>query len=207
MPLQNRVTPTGELIATPARGTFMGNRGCLHDAQKRIVRPSAVRRWIVCVKEWKGVRRPVMSPGLYTELFFLDEPTGLAAGHRPCAFCRRGRFNAFVAAWRAGNPHHLLPAGRVVDALDAVLHAERLDGRRKRTHPAELFDLPAGAMVLIDGKPHLVEAATVREWTPFGYGEARPKRRGPVELLTPPSVANAIAAGYTPDPFDPAAAG
>src|SRR6266513_3430279 len=104
MPLQNRVTPFGELVVTRARGTLMGNRGSLHDTERRIRRPFAVKRWIICVLEFKNRHRTVMTPGQYTELFFLDEATALAAGHRPCAECQRARFTIFRAHWAAANP-------------------------------------------------------------------------------------------------------
>ena len=123
MPLQNRVTPFGELIATPARGTLMGNRGCLHDAQQRIRRTFAVKRWIICVLEFKGRHRQVMAPGQYTELFFLDEATALAAGHRPCAECQRARYDLFRAHW-AGRGRTLPGA----DDMDDVLCRLRADG-------------------------------------------------------------------------------
>src|SRR5919204_6549006 len=104
MPRQNRVTPFGEIVATPERGTLMGNRGVLHDGEGRIRRPWQLRRWLVCVLDLKGRKRRVMTPGRYTELFFLDEATALAAGHRPCAECRRARFLAFCSAWGTANP-------------------------------------------------------------------------------------------------------
>ena len=103
MPRRNRVTPLGEIVAVPERGTYFGNRGVLHDEGGRIRRPWQVRRWLICLLEFKGRHRAVMTPNRYTELFFLDEATGLAAGHRPCAECRRARFLAFRDAWAAGN--------------------------------------------------------------------------------------------------------
>ena len=119
MPRRNRVTPFGEIVATPERGTFFGNRGVLHDPEGRIRRAWQVKRWLLCLLEFKGRRRSVMTPGNYTELFFLDEATGLAAGHRPCAECRRGRFLAFRDLW---------PSGRLsAPDLDDQLHAERLN--------------------------------------------------------------------------------
>jgi hypothetical protein len=200
MPLQNRVNPFGELIATPARGTLMGNRGCLHDGHRRIRRPFALRRWILCVLQFRGRHRTVMSPGKYTELFFLDEATGLAAGHRPCFECQRQRYHLFRDTWVAANPDLAGSATPTADQIDAVLHAERLDGhRQKRTHPAELADLPAGVMVLLEGddRPWLVLADELRPWSADGYGEAipRPANAG-VRLLSPPSVAWAIAKGF-----------
>src|SRR5262245_6485047 len=123
MPRQNRVTPWGEIVAMPERGTLMGNRGLLHDAEGQIMRPWRERRWIICLLDFKGRRRSVMSPGLYTELFFLDEATALAAGHRPCAECRRERFNAFRDAWLKGNGG---AAPVTAPDIDRRLHEERL---------------------------------------------------------------------------------
>ena len=200
MPRQNRVTPFGELIATECRGTLMGNRGCLHDERRQIRRPFALRRWILCVLHFRGRHRTVMSPGQYTELFFLDEATGLAAGHRPCCECQRQRYHLFRDAWAAANPDLAGSPTPTADEMDAVLHAERLDEHlRKRTHPAELADLPAGVMVLLEGdeRPWLVLADVLRPWTADGYGPAVPRPAGAaVRLLTPPSVVRAIAKGF-----------
>src|SRR4051794_2977074 len=151
-PLQNRVTPLGELVAVPERGLLYGNRGVLHDADGRIRRRYQGRRWIACRLEFRGRRRhPLLQPGRYTELFFLDEATALAAGHRPCAECRRADYDRFVALWRA-----LHPGEERADAIDARLHAERLDGRGPRTSRAAVAALRDGAMVLRDGRPRLV---------------------------------------------------
>jgi hypothetical protein len=200
MPLRNRVNPFGELIATPARGTLMGNRGCLHDEHRQIRRPFALKRWILCVLRFGDRHRTVMSPGRYTELFFLDEATGLAAGHRPCFECQRPRFHLFRDAWAAANPDLAGSATPTADAIDAALHTERLDENRvKRTHPAELADLPLGAMVLLedDERPWLVLADVLRPWSAEGYGPATPRpANASVRLLTPPSVVRAIAKGF-----------
>jgi hypothetical protein len=147
MPLQNRVTPTGEIIADPARGTLMGNRGILHDADRRL--GSARWRhphWICCRLRFKGRRREVMAPRRYTELFFLDEATALAAGHRPCAECRREDFRRFQAAWRDAVGAEIAAA-----AIDRALHAARIDPqtRRQTRFEAALADLPDGAFVLL----------------------------------------------------------
>lgn len=140
MPRRNRVTPFGEIVAVPERGAFMGNRGVLHDEIGNIRRAWKEKRWIVCLVEFKERRRRVMAPGHYTELFFLDEATGLAAGHRPCAECRRERFEAFRNAWPSGC--------LLAPALDSQLHAERLnpDGSQRRFE-ANLDDLPDGVFV------------------------------------------------------------
>jgi hypothetical protein len=152
MPRQNRVTPFGEIVATPERGMLMGNRGVLHDEQGRIRRACQVKRWLLCVLEFKGRRRDVMAPGRYTELFFLDEATGLAAGHRPCAECRRSRFLAFCDCWTAGNASLVGPDPTRAAALDAHLHADRMCAdRSKRMFRARIDELPDGVFVIRDG--------------------------------------------------------
>jgi hypothetical protein len=186
MPLRNRVTPLGDLIAHPARGLVYGNRGCLHDADGEIRRAYATRRWIACRLEFKGRRRPLVRPGRYTELFFLDEATAFAAGHRPCAECRRADYDHVRAL--LGEPG--------ADALDARLHAERLDGRARRLHPARGEDLPDGAFVLRDGEPWLVLGERLLRWTPGGYAARVPRPGGPVQLLTPPSLIGVLRAGW-----------
>src|SRR5215472_8961722 len=150
MPLQNRVGPSGDILAVTARGTFMGNRGgAIHNEKREIVRQYASRRWIACVLEFKGRRRTVMSPNRYTELFFLDEAVALAAGHRPCAECRRARFKEFSSAWQAwsGVRHR-------AQEMDSDLHAARIDSRRRKvTFDASLDSLPDGCFVELDGAP------------------------------------------------------
>src|SRR6266853_6838206 len=146
MPLQNRVTPTGDIIATPHRGMFTGNRGIIHDpATKTLTRRWASQAWLTCLCEFKGRRREVMGGRSWTELFFLDEATALAAGHRPCFFCRRDDALRFRAAWEVGNDVTRVLAREI----DAVLHRERLAGREKRLHAltAPIEELPDGAMV------------------------------------------------------------
>ena len=174
MPLQNRVTPLGELIADPARGMVYGNRGCLHDASGRIRRPFNGKRWIACRLRFRGWHRsPLMQPGRFTELFFLDEATAFAAGHRPCALCRREDYVRFTEVWREIHPDD---AG--ADAIDARLHAERFDprSRTQRHHEANLDGLPDGAFVIRSGAPHLVLGTELLRWTPAGYTDraARP---------------------------------
>jgi hypothetical protein len=204
-PLQNRVDPFGELIATPARGTLMGNRGRLHDAVRRIVRRVApgYRAWVTCRLEFRGRWRPVMTPGRYTELFFLDEATALAAGHRPCGECRHADYRRFKAAWLAGNPDRGVALDAPIAALDRELHRDRLgpDGRQ-RTFQATLGSLPDGVMVrLADAAdPLLLWQGTLRPWSPAGYGA--PRRGGAeqiVTVLTPRSSVATIAAGYRPE--------
>jgi hypothetical protein len=192
------VTPFGSIIATPERGRLMGNRGVLHDGEGRIRRAWQVKRWIVCLLAFKGRKRTVMTPGHYTELFFLDEATALAAGHRPCAECRRGRFDTFRRAWAAqsGNTH--LP-GAV--EIDARLHAERVaTDRSRRTFLAPLDGLPDGVFVKLEECAFLVVGGVLLRWSPCGYQERLPRPTGlEVAVLTPPSTVEAIRAGYTPE--------
>lgn len=196
MPLQNRVTPLGELIVDPARGLVYGNRGCLHDAEGRIRRRFAGKRWIACRLRFRGWHRePLMQPGRFTELFFLDEATAFAAGHRPCALCRREDYRRFVAAW---SEVHSPPTG--VDAIDDRLHEERVDpvSRGHRIHEAPIDDLPDGAFVLLDGEPHLVLGRLVLPWTPAGYASRRRRPIGDAALvITPPSLVEVLRRGWS----------
>jgi hypothetical protein len=192
MPLQNRVLATGEIVAHPARGLFMGNRGILHDDRRRLTRARwRHKAWIICELKHKDWHRPVMAPGNYTELFFLDEAVALAAGHRPCKLCRRDAYLAYADA--------LGHTGAAPD-LDACLHAERAVPRRfiQRRHAAPIDSLPDGA-ILFDGMPKLVLEDRVRPVTPNGYGapEPRPGARQ-VTLLTPPTSLAALRNGFSP---------
>ena len=197
LPLQNRVTPLGDLVADPARGLVYGNRGCLHDAGGRIRRRYNGRRWIACRLEFRGWRRgALMQPGRFTELFFLDEATAMAAGHRPCALCRRADYLRFVEIW---NGFH--PGQTRADAIDAELHAERVAtrGSGRRLHDAELSELPDGAFVLADGAPHLVLGGHLLRWTPSGYDRRIARSPGQrVQVVTPPSLVSVVRAGWHP---------
>ena len=192
MPRQNRVTPYGELIAVPDRGMFWGNRGVLHDDQGRLVRYSRARAWLICVLEFKGRRRTLMTPGRLTELFFLDEATGLAAGHRPCGECRRGDYQAFKWAFGVGSGG--------ASEMDARLHADRLvrPGVRRR-YAASPSTLPDGTMVEASGQPWLVHEGGLLAWTPGGYGSWRVvEPSSEVTVITPRATVAALAAGYRP---------
>ena len=195
MPLQNRVTPLGELVADPARGLVYGNRGCLHDETGRIRRRFNGKRWIACRLEFRGWQRsPLLQLGRFTELFFLDEATAFAAGHRPCALCRREDFVRFVEVWGELHP------GQVgADAIDAQLHAERVapGTRAQLHHDAALDELPDGAFVLQRGVPHLVLGSELLSWTAAGYmaRRARPARQQGT-LITPPSLVAVLGAGW-----------
>jgi hypothetical protein len=196
-PLQNRVTPLGELVADPGRGLVYGNRGCLHDDAGRIRRRFNGRRWIACRLEFRGrLRRPLLQPGRYTELFFLDDATALAAGHRACAECRRPDYDRFGAIWQ-----ELYPGEAGADAIDARLHAERVDPatRGHRLHEARLDGLPDGAFVVHDGAPHVVLGNRLLRWTPAGYAEPRPRpTRARALVITPPSLVAVLRAGWEP---------
>ncbi len=203
MPRQNRVTPFGQIIATPQRGTLMGNRGIIHDPEGRIRRNWALKRWILCVLEFKGRRRIVMAPNRYTELFFLDEATGLAAGHRPCAECQRKRYLDYRDAWALGNSRIPKSEQPSADEIDARLHAERIDeSRSKHTFLAKLRDLPDGVFVIRNehnAQALLIQRDALLAWSPGGYSE-RVRRRNDevVSVLTPASTIAAIRAGFLP---------
>jgi hypothetical protein len=198
MPRHNRATPLGEIIADPARGLVYANRGVLHDAHGEIRRRWGVRRWIACRLQFKGRRRsPLMMPGRYTELFFLDEATALAAGHRPCGECRYEDYRRFSELWQQLHP------GQVgADAMDDQLHSERVDSktREQRRHELPWADLPDGTFVLDDERPWLVRGAELLEWTPAGYVAARRTRpsTGTAVALTPPSLIALLRAGWEP---------
>jgi len=198
-PLQNRVTPAGEIVPDPARGLLMGNRGCLHRAD-RVLGAARWRSklWICCVLEWRGVRRDPMPPGGWTALFFLDEATALAAGHRPCGYCRPGAYLSYALAWRRGCGLTRPPLAR---QMDARLHAERVDARSRRqlTRRARAGELPDAVMIRHDGVCGLLSGGRFLPWSFAGYQapvELRPAAT--VELLTPPATVTAIAAGYRP---------
>ena len=193
MPLQNRVTPFGEIVALSGRGLVMGNRGVLHDDARRIVRYSQVKRWIACRLEFKGIRRVVMTPRRWTELFFLDEATAFSAGHRPCAECRRQDYRRFCSLWAAchGGPVS-------ADLIDARLHADRLAAPRvKRVYRTDIADMPDGAFVAFDERAWLVRGDTLFAWSDAGYADrrARPAHRD-VDVLTPRAIVAVFAAGY-----------
>jgi hypothetical protein len=196
MPLQNRVAPTGEIIATPHRGMFTGNRGIIHDPATRTLlkRRWSTPAWLICVLEFRGRRRKVMGGRSWTELFFLDEATAFAAGHRPCFYCRRDDANRFRAAWEAGNRVRDMLAGEI----DAVLHRERLaSGKRLHPLPMKIGKLPDGTMVQAGDDSFLIVQGRALKWSPAGYA----RQQGSVEraeLLTPPSTVRAFAAGYRP---------
>jgi len=192
MPLQNRVDPFGNLFATPARGTLMGNRGGrIHTNERKLTtRRWSSRQWICCVLDFKGRQRDVWGR-YYTELFFLDEVTAFAAGHRPCFECRRKDAETFARLFSGNGKRASAPA------MDKVLHAERLAGKTKRVHKAKFDALPDGAMIVIDDETFAVRGKRLLRWTPQGYVQTRARPRGTsVDVLTPPSILTLLARGY-----------
>ena len=212
MPLQNRVTAYGDIVAIPQRGMFTGNRGIIHDPATRTLLKKrwATKAWLICLCEFRGRRRAVMGGRSWTELFFLDEAVALAAGHRPCFFCRRRSAEAFRGAWATARGAREPLAAE----MDAVLHAERLDRGRKRLHASTVppDELPDGAVVAAAGEAYTIAGRRAFRWTPLGYEAVTeiPRADG---LLTPPSTLSALHAGYRPvlhpdiDPALPATAG
>jgi hypothetical protein len=195
MPLQNRVDPFGELFADPARGTFMGNRGGRFHTPARTLtaRRWASRQWICCVLTFKERHRDVWGQ-FYTELFFLDEPTALAAGHRPCFECRRQDAENFAEYWRKAQGKRRRPGAT---EMDQVLHRERLHGRAKRWHRRSIDGLPDGVFIALDGAAFALRGDALLRWTPQGYDARMPRpRRVIVEVLTPPAIIAVLSAGY-----------
>ncbi len=197
MSLQNRVMPDGEILACAARGTLMGNRGILHDANRQLGTARwKHRNWVCCRLSFKNRRRDVMQPGAYTELFFLDEAVALAAGHRPCAECRRADYTAYRAAWAQAFGSRLSAV-----EMDRVLHAARINVGTKAhaTHEAEIATLPQGTFILHSGKSALVMDDRLLRFAPAGYdlSVTRPGH-GRVMVLTPKPSVGVIAAGYRP---------
>jgi hypothetical protein len=199
-PLQNRVTPWGDVIADPSRGMFLGNRGCLSDEPFRLAtRRWRLRAWIICVLKYKDWWRPVMRPGVWTELFFLDEATALAAGHRPCGLCRRDAYDSFVVAWQAGNSWRHRPKAT---EIDEIMHRDRTRrDRSKVTFRQDARQLPNGTMIVHPDDPAsacLLFEDFAAPWRPDGYGRHANRPTVAVEVLTPHSTVMAMRAGFQP---------
>lgn len=197
MPLQNRVTPFGDIVAIPQRGSFTGNRGIIHDPATRtlLTKRWASQAWLVCTCEYKGRRRKVMATRSWTELFFLDEAVAFGAGHRPCFLCRREEAERFRACWASATDQRIPSAAEI----DATLHMERLENGRKRLHPVTgpLAKLPDGAVIAVGSKAFTVRGGHAHQWTNKGY--ASPVRLAQADrLVTPPSIVRTLKAGYQP---------
>lgn len=198
--LQNRVDPFGNLIKTKARGSYMGNRGILHNDQQQVLCPFKLKAWITCRLEFKGRKRQVMSPNRYTELFFLDEATSFAAGHRPCFECRRSDYHQFKSLWLRGNPEYEFNEKTPIKKIDDILHKERIDRyRSKVTYEEKIERIVNGSFVSIDNNPYLLFEKKMYLWTPFGYdkGIVLPNTNK-LTVLTPKSLVNTFRAGYLP---------
>jgi hypothetical protein len=189
----NRVTPLGEIVAIDQRGLFMGNRGSIHRG-RAVVRPWQVRRWITCALHYRDWVAPKWQPGRWTPLFFWDEAVAMAAGHRPCALCRRSDFDRWMDGWQAATGTR-----PQVDPMDRQLHAERTIGRQQRVHQMEWSTLPDGAFVVVDDQPALVLTGRVVPWRPQSDGYGPPLDRpthGVAHVLTPPSTVEVLRHGY-----------
>jgi hypothetical protein len=198
--LQNRVDPFGNLIRTPARGAWTGTRGVIHNDMQEITRPYKLKAWLTCKLEFKGRKRKVMSPERYTELFFLDEATAFAAGHRPCCECRRDDFDKFKSLWLAGNPEYNFDKKTSIQKIDDVLHGERINKHKSKVTFEENFhNIPNGTFILYNENPFLVMNNQMFLWTPFGYAkEISLPKTNKLIILTPKSVVNTFNAGYSP---------
>jgi hypothetical protein len=199
--LQNRVDPFGNLIKTKARGAWMGNRGVIHNADQQIIRPFKLNAWITCQLEFKNRKRVVMTPDRWTELFFMDEATSFAAGHRPCAECRREDFTRFKSFWLLGNPEYEFDLKTPIQKIDQILHKERIGPDKSKIIFEEFSNLiPNGSFVSIDKEAHLIYNQEIFRWTPFGYekGIGLPDKSS-LNVLTPKSIVNTFRAGYEPE--------
>ncbi len=199
MPLQNRVTPRGEIEVDPSRGDFMGNRGILHNTEKQLSHHRWTHsNWIICLTEFRGRHREVMSQRQYTELFFLDEAVAVAAGHRPCYECRRESYLSWIDAWRIAHSRDTPPRAQ---EIDRALHLERIErtSRRQKTWRCDLNCIPDGTFIVWEEVPHLVLGKGLLRWSHGGYtGSTRRTTALNVEVLTPPSAVQVLAAGFRP---------
>lgn len=198
--LQNRVNPSGEIIRTPHRGAWLGNRGVLHNEQQEIVRTYKIKAWITCVLEFRGRHREVMQPNRWTELFFLDEATAFSAGHRPCFQCRYEDHQRFKTYWLKGNPEYGFDMKTPVSEIDNILHQERITtDKAKVTYQEKLTSLPDGTFVLYQDQFYLLKDTLLHLWTPGGYGKfiSLPNLNS-ISVLTPRSIVNMFKSGYVP---------
>lgn len=199
--LQNRVDPWGELRAVKARGMLMGNRGILHDGQRQIIRQWAHQHWVVCLLEYREIKRPkpFSTPDNYSELFFLDEATAFSAGHRPCNHCQRERSQAFKMAWLRANVDPAEHSRARLASIDKILHGERARrGAAKPTYRTKLTGLPVGSFFEFKSDAYLVAADGYRRWAFDGYGPLVELSAAEVDVLTPRSVVGAFASGFVP---------
>lgn len=198
--LQNRVDPFGNLIKTKARGSFMGNRGIIHNERQEICRTFKLKAWLICLLEFEGRHREVMAPDRYTELFFLDEASAFAAGHRPCFECRRADYNRFKSLWLKANPEYGFDEKTSIRKIDDILHHERIKSdRSKNTFEEKAESLPDGTFIVWNNEPCLISQGMLYPWTPFGYQKGIPYTSDQqMVVLTPKSVVRTFHEGYSP---------
>jgi hypothetical protein len=198
--LQNRVDPLGNIIKTPERGAWLGNRGVIHNGNKQIIRPYKIKAWITCALSFKGRHREVMTPNRWTELFFLDEATAFSAGHRPCFQCRYPDHVKFKHFWVNGNPEHGFDMKTPVSKIDEILHRERINAdNTKVTYTTTISDLPDGTFILHNDMPYLVAKQQFSPWNSAGYGKpVKLPATSIVMVLTPDSLVKMFRAGYVP---------
>lgn len=195
---QNRVTPFGEIIKTPARGSLMGNRGVIHNDSGEIKQSFKLKAWITCLLQFKGRKFKIMAPKRWTALFFLDEATAFAAGHRPCNECRRNDFIRFKSLWIKGNPQYGFTMKTKISEIDTILHHERIDANKEKvTFEMNVSEIPDGTFVSINSIPYLFYESRLHEWTPFGYKNSIPlPPASGLTILTPKSFVKMFRAGY-----------
>ena len=201
MPYQNKVDPWGNIHAVKSRGMFLGNRGVLHNENQQIVASHRIKGWVTCLLEFKDRKRKVMSPNRYTELFFLDEATAFSAGHRPCAECRRIRYNEFKEKWLEANGKLLQGKKPTATNFDKIIHEERIHKKQKVTYTSSLNKLPDGTMIEIKSKAYLIRQKKLFEWSFSGYSKAGIEYNGndEVTVLTPKSYVKTFNQGFIPD--------
>jgi hypothetical protein len=195
---QNRVNPVGEIFKTTARGTLMGNRGVIHDDRGEIKKSFKTKAWITCLLKFKDRKFTIMAPGRWTALFFLDEATAFAAGHRPCSECRHKDFKRFKSFWIKGNPEYGFDIKTRIAAIDEVIHTERINsGGNKVMFEMNVDEIPNGTFVVINSTPFLFFESQLYEWSPTGYKTPAPLPNLPkLSILTPRSVVRTLIAGY-----------
>lgn len=196
--LQNRVDPFGNIIKTEARGLWMGNRGILHNERQELLHPFKLKAWITCKLEFNDRKRQVMAPNRYTELFFMDEATSFAAGHRPCFECRREDYKKFKTLWLKGNPEYHFDEKTSIQKIDDILQSERMNrDKSKVLFEEDMKNIPNGTFVLFNNQPYLISNGLMYQWSPFGYeaGVALPNI-AKLFVLTPKSIVNTFRAGY-----------
>ena len=195
---QNRVNPFGEIIKTSARGSLMGNRGVIHNDHGEIKQPYKLKAWITCLLQFKGRKFTIVAPKRWTALFFLDEATAFAAGHRPCAECRRDDFMKFKSFWIKGNPEYGFTMKTKIAEIDAVLHNERINANKEKiTFEMNVSEIPDGTFVSVNSTAFILFQSCLYEWTPYGYKNVMTLSAiSRLTVLTPKSIVKMFGAGY-----------